>query len=149
VSSIFQDDYSSALDGITRILANQLREVCVPEPIARDTSGKVACHVIWELPTARVNFDTPIDCSDRPELLRSLPELGDSGGKRCLVEQLPVHGTAPESGDGWYYDDSSEELPRSCRATQPQRAAFIGAAVPPTGVTVTLECWPGAMQVCR
>jgi hypothetical protein len=68
--------------------------------------------------------------------------LNERGGQNCKVLQLPVTdlsaSTLP-SGDGWYYDDFSEELMRLC-ADEPQRVAFTQRARPPNGVIVKLEC---------
>jgi hypothetical protein len=141
VTSIQDEDYSSALSGISDIVDLHLDAICLPEALSRDRDGKIACNMIWELPPERINFDTPIDCGDRPAFLSSLPGRSHSGGKRCLVEQHPASGQAPISGEGWYYDDFSTAVAETCAPGEAQRAVFTPAAVPPTGVTITVECW--------
>jgi hypothetical protein len=46
----------------------------------------------------------------------------------------------PPAGDGWFYDNYTADLAKTCSKTQPQRVAFTANAKPPTGVTVKLEC---------
>src|SRR4029077_12844743 len=71
------------------------------------------------------------------------PTQNSSGGNNCKVTQLPVTDgtskTAP-SGDGWYYDNFSDDVTKTCPKVQPQRVAFTAGAKPPTGVTVKLDC---------
>jgi hypothetical protein len=146
VASILQDDYSPALDLVSDIVGRHLAAVCLPEELSRDQGGTVACNVIWELPPERINFDTPIDCSDRAEFLSSLPGRGEAGAKRCLVKQHPAIGQVPKAGEGWYYDDFSDERVGTCKQSERQRVAFTPASMPPTGVTITVECWNQAQR---
>jgi hypothetical protein len=67
----------------------------------------------------------------------------ERGGNNCKVLQLPVTDLergVPRLGEGWYYDDFSEELKKLCDANEPQRVAFTEGARPPNGVIVKLEC---------
>jgi hypothetical protein len=143
VASLQQDDYSPVLDVVSDIVDVQLDAICLDQPLSRQESGEVACDVVWELPPERLNFDTPIECADRAAFLSSLPGTGEAGGKRCLLAQRVAGGA---SGEGWYYDDSSAELGDTCAPGTPQRVAFTPAAAPPTGVTVTVNCWSQAAR---
>ncbi|MET0391404.1 MAG: hypothetical protein ABW321_35850 [Polyangiales bacterium] len=148
VQSICQDDFGPAMEAIINIIANQLNEVCLPRPLVRQSTGKVACNVVWELPPTSPNPATPTSCSAYPFLA---PVTGGraptnaKGGQNCEVTQLPVDGTStsagtPPPGQGWFYDDFTEDLAKTCKDTELQRVAFTADAKPPTGVTVKLEC---------
>jgi hypothetical protein len=149
VQSICQDDFGPAMEAIINIIANQLGEVCLPRPLVRQSSGKVACNVVWELPKTKPNgAATPLDCSELPYLGpvdEGRAPLNAAGGKNCKVKQLPVvltdsqAKTAP-AGEGWFYDDYTTDVVKTCSKTQQQRVAFTADAKPPTGVTVKLEC---------
>jgi hypothetical protein len=147
VQSICQDDFGPAMDAIINVIAKQLGEVCLPRPLVRQNDGLVACNVVWELPKmALTGSGTPTDCTQLPFLGpvdSGAATTNAAGGNNCKVKQLPVTDpstkTAP-SGDGWYYDDFTDDLARTCSKTQPQRVAFTANAKPPTGVTVKLEC---------
>jgi hypothetical protein len=69
--------------------------------------------------------------------------MNAEGGVNCKVKQIPVTNldstTAPE-GDGWFYDNFTADLKKTCKLDQQQRVAFSSSATPPTGVTVKLEC---------
>lgn len=150
VQSICQDDFGPAMVQIINIIARQLGEVCLPRQLVRQRSGKVACNVVWELPqTAIGNSGTPTECN--------LPFLGPvdegrsptnkSGGKNCKVHQLAVSvddvraKVAPTDPiGGWFYDNYTADLDKTCKKTEPQRVAFSNDAKPPIGVTVKLEC---------
>jgi hypothetical protein len=150
VTSISQRDFGPALDLVRNIVGRHLDSVCLPEEFPRNDRGTIACNVIWDLPPERLAFDTPIDCSDRPAFLTSLPGRGEAGGKRCLVQQQAANTEAPKSGEGWYYDDFSAERAGICGPGTQQRVVFTPAAVPPTGVTIVVECWSGAQAaVCE
>jgi hypothetical protein len=153
VYSICEPDYTPAIDHIIDVIARQLRTVCLPRALVRKQDGKVACNVIWELPTAdtRSSTDVPIACSDRPDFLSApsagQPTVASGGGQICTVNQLAVVNGQVSGGDGWYYDDFSDERKRSCKPSTPQRVAFSTGAHPPTGVTVKLECLNETQQV--
>jgi hypothetical protein len=78
--------------------------------------------------------------------LSSLPGRSEAGGKRCLVKQLPATDGVPERGAGWYYDDFSAATERTCASGTHQRVAFMPGSVPPTGVTITVQCWTKGQQ---
>jgi len=152
VQSICQDDFSSAMSTIIDIIAKQLGEVCLPRKLVRQSTGKVACNVVWELPPPGVVAEdvTPTQCDQRSFLMpvdTGRATTNGLGGVNCKVAQLPVLvdsedptvKSVPE-GDGWYYDDFREDLKKTCKATEQQRVSFTTNAKPPTGVTVKLEC---------
>jgi hypothetical protein len=147
VQSICQDDFGPAMGAIIDIIAKQLGEVCLPRPLIRQSSGLVPCNVVWELPpTKPAGAPTPLTCEERP-FLEPVDEgraaMNAEGGVNCKVKQIPVTDlgstTAPED-DGWFYDNFTEDLKKTCRPDQQQRVAFSSSATPPTGVTVKLEC---------
>jgi len=145
IYSICEPDYTPALNHVIDLIAKQLRTVCLPRPLVRDASGKVACDVLWALPKPenRSSPETPVDCNERPFLstpAADQPHVSQSGGKICRVTQIAAVGGQLASGDGWYYDNFSDDLKRSCSETTPQRVAFTPTAKPPTGVTVKLQC---------
>jgi hypothetical protein len=153
IYSICEADYTPAINNVIELIAKQLRTVCLPRALVRNAQGSVACNVVWELPTAanRTSLDTPIACSDQPTYLLTPPadhaQVGSAGGQICQVNQLAVVNGQRATGDGWYYDDFSDDLKRSCNASTPQRVAFSPGAKPPTGVTVKLECLNETQQV--
>jgi len=156
VQSICEGDLSPAIDAIVDRIATQLGASCLPRPLVRDSAGVVGCDVVWELPApGMAPTGTPTQCAE-PGFPFLLPVADGQetttarGGKRCKVAQLAVLDaqpipTASESGqltlsDGWYYDDFSEDVAKSCKTVPQQRIAFTASARPPTGVSVRLEC---------
>jgi hypothetical protein len=135
------------MTAIIDVIAGRILKSCLPRPLVREQDGMVRCDVVWELPpTAAVGSNTPSACDQRGFLAsvdRGRNPLNERGGQNCKVLQLPITdlpaGAAP-AGEGWYYDDSSEELSRLCPPSEPQRVAFTQAARPPNGVRVKLEC---------
>jgi hypothetical protein len=141
VQSICQEDFAPAMDAIIEVIAKQLGAVCLPRELVPDSEGKVGCDVVWELPRAgTAPANSPTACSQRPYL--EFVE-NDNGREVCKVVQLPVlNRMIPPStaGEGWYYDNFSEDVMQSCPPATPQRVAFSAGSKPPTGVTVKLEC---------
>ncbi|MET0386939.1 MAG: hypothetical protein ABW321_13320 [Polyangiales bacterium] len=146
VYSICEPDYTPALDRVIDAIAKKLRPVCLPQPLVRDAAGRVACDVVWELPTpeVRTTLDAPVACEERPAFLSApgpeQPQQSARGGKLCTVAQIPAAGGQLAAGDGWYYDNFSEDTQQLCDSATPQRVAFTPVAKPPTGVTVKLIC---------
>jgi hypothetical protein len=145
VQSICQDDFGPAMDAIIDVIAKQLGAVCLPRPLVRKSNGLVGCNVVWELPKpGTAPEQTPVDCAAQSYLGPVDPgraPTNERGGKNCKVTQLPVTtiGEKPP-GEGWYYDNFTEESKNECPKSQPQRVSFSDHAKPPTGVTVKLEC---------
>lgn len=149
VQSICQDDFGPAMEAIINVIAKQLGEVCLPRPLVRQRSGQVPCNVVWELPRNAIpGSGTPVECSQATFLLpvdTGRATMNAAGGNNCKVQQLPVRDAdtaakTPPPGEGWYYDNYTAELVKTCSKTQQQRVAFTANAKPPTGVTVKLEC---------
>jgi hypothetical protein len=145
VQSICQDDFGPAMDAIIDVIAKQLGAVCLPRPLVRKADGFVGCNVVWELPKpGTAPEQTPVDCTGASFLGPVDPgraPTNERGGKNCKVTQLPVTtiGQKPP-GEGWYYDNFTDESMKECPKSQPQRVSFSDHAKPPTGVTVKLEC---------
>jgi hypothetical protein len=147
VQSICQDDFGPAMSAIINIIAKQLGEVCLPRPLTRQSNGLVPCNVVWELPAqAPVGAPTPTRCDQLP-FLGPVDEgrspTNASGGANCKVKQIEVtdlNATVAPVGEGWFYDNFTDELKKTCKETEQQRVAFTAEAKPPTGVTVKLEC---------
>jgi hypothetical protein len=146
------EQFGPAMDAIIEIIAKQLGAVCLPRPLVRQADGTVGCEVVWELPPAGMaQAGTPTDCGGARGYLLPVSEgsavTNDRDGKNCRVAQLGVNTTthammASKEGqtEGWFYDDFSDDLKKSCSVATPQRVAFTPSAKPPTGVTVKLEC---------
>jgi hypothetical protein len=79
--------------------------------------------------------------------------MTDMQGQICKVAQLAVvpnaagvlGPVASATGgqmfnEGWFYDDFSDEVKKSCTGMSKQRISFTANAKPPTGVTVKLQC---------
>jgi len=147
VQSICQEDFGPAMGAIIDIIAKQLGEVCLPRPLIRQANGLVPCNVVWELPTTKPNnAPTPLSC-DELSFLGPVDEgraaTNEAGGVNCKVKQIPIMNldvTTPPNDEGWYYDNFSDDLKKTCATDKQQRVAFSNAAKPPTGVTVKLEC---------
>ena len=145
IQSICQDDFGPAMDAIIDVIAKQLGAVCLPRSLVRKSDGFVGCNVVWELPKpGTAPEQTPTACNSLGYLSEVDPgraPTNERGGKNCKVTQLPVKtiGQKPP-GEGWFYDDFSDELETECPKSQPQRVSFSDGAKPPTGVTVKLEC---------
>ncbi|MET0391403.1 MAG: hypothetical protein ABW321_35845 [Polyangiales bacterium] len=152
IQSICQDDFGPAMDAIIDVIARQLGAVCLPRPLVRRSDGLVSCNVIWELPpVATASVDTPTECGDKPYLKpvdTGRVAINDRGGANCKVDQLPIRrsGEVPD-GSGWFYDNFSDELQRTCIGNQKQRVSFSNSAKPNTGVIVKLECLDETQRV--
>jgi hypothetical protein len=147
VQSICQDDFGPAMTAIVNMIASRIVKSCLPRPLVRQQDGEVQCNVVWELPPPGfASTETPTQCSQRT-YLGAVDEgratMNERGGFNCKVKQLPVldlQSRTEPAGDGWYYDDFSEDLAKLCAAHEPQRVAFTQGARPPNGVMVKLEC---------
>ncbi|HKP56244.1 MAG TPA: hypothetical protein VJV78_05980 [Polyangiales bacterium] len=116
VQSICQDDFGPAIDGLVDMMAKDVRAQCLPRPLKR-RNDKVACDVIVE----------------------------DGSGQHKLA-QVPVHDGVVGSGEGFYYDDFSDEK-RIRERKQPicgERPGvlitFTDEARPPADARVYLDC---------
>jgi hypothetical protein len=158
VQSICQSDFTPALDAIVSVIAHKLGALCLPRPLVRNSAGQVNCNMLWELPakTADAPVAAPTQCGAPGwEFLLPAGERDTPKGPAavCKVAQLAVrdqggvksHGQTDNDGqtfaEGWYYDDYSAALRTSCGAGETRQAiGFSENGVPPSGVTVKLEC---------
>jgi hypothetical protein len=131
-------------------MASHFGADCLPNPLQRDADGKVACDVIWQLPTAAVpGSPTPTACDSLAFLTRASggrSQLNEAGGQNCMVQQVAVANGHAKDASGWIYDDFSDDAKRQCEATSARRIAFTPDAQPPFGVRVTLDCAPQRIE---
>lgn len=134
LQTICQDSFTGALEAVVRKIADVLGGTCLPRALVRGAGGIVNCDVVEALAPGRV-------CSDiagRSLLRNEVDPVTGMSIEVCEVNQLEVRaGNAIEEGDGWYYDDFSDDVRERC-GSRPQRITFRTAPV--TGTTVRLEC---------
>jgi hypothetical protein len=145
VHSICEEDWLPALGSLTETIAHSLGAVCLPRPLSRSPEGLTSCRLVWELqPPDLVHAGSIGACSEVPDLLQLDDErpMTEEGGERCIVRQLAVTGEPPavEPGYGWYYDDFSDDVLKSCVASRRQMISFSPDVTLPSGVTVRMEC---------
>jgi hypothetical protein len=143
VQSICQDDFMPAMKAITEVLATRLGAKCLPNVLRRHADGRVPCDVLWELPKVAIpGSGAPTACDDLPFLQPIAGATNAAGGQNCKLTQLAIddESQSAPAGDGWFYDDYTDELKVTCRNDQPQRIAFSPNAKPPAGVKVRLDC---------
>ncbi len=158
IRSICADDFTPAMNAIIDVISNKIGGVCLPRAYTRDSQGMVGCDIIWTMPPEYDCTDY-VYLNDPPE---DKPQFDDDGRKLCVVDQLPVinRNTADpgqaldfnyKSGLGWYYDDFSADMERTCKLTEQittkQRISFTLSPGlngqnedPPSGVSIDLEC---------
>jgi hypothetical protein len=157
--SICEPDFGLTIDAIAGHIGRRTGKVCPALPISWPRSGGLDCEVLWQLPTARTAPPgTPTSC-ETPSFEFLTPDSRPAkNGELCRVQQVPrqwdnvggrgfyVDGSA---GDGWYYDDFSDELAAHCRRTSTSggRVAFTPGAEPPPGVRVYLDCSEAALAL--
>lgn len=141
VQSICQTDFGPALDAIISKIADALSRVCLPRQLNPDSSGLVGCNVLEKLPAAGSGSSTPSDCASIIGVEATPVRIESDGRNVCRVTQLAVQNHVVADGEGWYYDDFSDDVLSKCTSyASPQRIAFTAQAVPLTGVEVNLEC---------
>ncbi|HKP57805.1 MAG TPA: hypothetical protein VJV78_13830 [Polyangiales bacterium] len=145
VQSICQKDFGPAMDVIIDAIIDAIPSVCLPRPLVRGSDDTVRCNVIWELPAAdEATTGVPTECAGIGSWLSpadpASANQSSAKGKRCVVQQLPVHGLTAPQGQGWYYDDFSDEVQARCQGRTKQRVSFTESARPGNGVKVKLEC---------
>jgi hypothetical protein len=148
VQSICQGDFRPALQAVIAKIRDALTQACLPRALPRRQNGEVSCNVVVTPPSG-------MGCDVLAGWDGVEPEMGPEGPLCVLTQRVPTQdditamvsdpvtgtvrrGRPPSSGDGWYYDDYTDDTQDQCRAT-PQRIAFIGAQLP-TGSVVNLEC---------
>jgi hypothetical protein len=139
LQSICQDDFGPAMDGIIELAKSHLQVECLSRDLHRDGHGKVDCELIWELPP-----EVGSDCSSYPylsDVSKPRSKTNDRGGRDCKVAQLPVGSTkVVPKGDGFYYDDFSEERVIDCRDGASTRISYSASVEVPQGVRAFLDC---------
>jgi len=138
IHSICRDDFRPAIEDIVDAIAYELGSLCIKHEITRDENGLIECDVVWEMPLG-------LDC-DQPYLTAHAKQpRSENGRNNCVVNQLAVDAERleVEEGQGWYWDDFSEELEYECKEEGAFRVAFSlpdGLSRPPIGTTSVLEC---------
>jgi hypothetical protein len=147
VASICGDDWSAVLAPLLiPVIAKQVDALCLPHPLQRQPDGRIACKVFWDLPPAELAPDgTPVRCSERPYLKAAGAAIDKPGGQRCEVAQAAITNdaelAAADPSAGFFYDDFSDHVRRSCTGPVKANIVFTDFARPPTGVSVTLDCF--------
>ncbi|WP_157069415.1 hypothetical protein [Sandaracinus amylolyticus] len=115
--SICSDDFGPAIQEVTRAIAQQIGEFCLPRRIPL-VGERVECEL-------RVKLAEGESC-DRA---RGQTEVErDDGRAVCVVDQVAADGS---TGQGYFYADS-EECPQ---------IVFTDAARPPLGASVVASCY--------
>jgi hypothetical protein len=136
VQSICDLDFSLASQQLAKHIGAQLGTGCVARAPERGSDGKVACDLIWELPTAgQAPESTATSCSEL-DFAQAAGTSNTRGGKLCKIDQVAVSDGKPGSGEGWYLEDAEAA---TCAQSR-QHVAFTDAAKVPTGVRVFLSC---------
>ena len=134
LQTICQDSFAGALEAVILKLADILGGTCLPRALVRGQGNIVNCDVVEQLPPGQSCSMISGRSLDRME---TDPVTGMSV-EVCEVNQLGVdNANNVEDGDGWYYDDFSDDVRERC-GSRPQRITF--RTPPITGTTVRLEC---------
>ncbi|MFO0693658.1 MAG: hypothetical protein U0230_08900 [Polyangiales bacterium] len=140
VQSICAPSFQPAIEGFVQIVGQKLGDRCLPAALARDTTGEVRCDVLEELPAGT----TCAELADRGREAQPLRQTLDHRDV-CRVVQLPVDSAAlaahaTPTGLGWFYDDHTDVIARSCPEAMPRRIAFTAGAEPTVGGRLSLAC---------
>ena len=145
VQSICQEDFSGALDAIIAKIADVLGGACLPRPLTRNSDREVECDVIEVVdpsvvPDGCAGIPGRVSDEDNPTVDPDPDDDDTTEFFRCIVDQVVVDaGGVLRDGQGWYYDDFSEDVIGSCEDT-PQRISFTDGASPRNGSIIRLEC---------
>jgi hypothetical protein len=140
VTSICENEYSSALGAIITKIAAQLSGACLPRTLRPNDKGLVECDVV------EIKSATDMTGCDPSKGRTPLPPRRVNGVLRpvCQVAQVPVLGEGAskqlQAGAGWYYDDFSDSVAQDCK-TNPQRIAFTAGAEQSAGSQARFECF--------
>jgi hypothetical protein len=125
-----------------------LDTLCANVSYTPDSRGFLPCRMTWELPETADPAKplTPTRCEERPEFLSvpaaGFPQRSERGRVLCEVRQTPAtraaDGTFTPVGEGFYFDRAQILL--RCSRSSPSPLSFSPRAVPPSGVTVHIEC---------
>lgn len=142
IQSICQSDFRPAIDALIGKISDVLGAVCLPRQLNPDAEGRVGCDVVQVLPTSGDNTR----CAGLTERgVDPTPVRIVDGAEVCKINQAPDPdgaGVGLPTGEGWYYDDFSEDVRRSCGVggVGGQRISFTLGAAPVSGAKVRLEC---------
>lgn len=139
VQSICQDDFGPALSAIIDKIATLLDRVCLPRALNPNADGTVGCDVLQRLPAESDDPNIPTHCADVPGV-DPVPFSINNGQEECVMNQVAVVDGVRGAGEGWYYDDASDEVRTKCGVQTPWRIAFTDGALPVAGSVVHLEC---------
>jgi hypothetical protein len=112
----------------------------------RGPDGLTQCEVTMTLPLpGTADEAAPSSCSDLASLRElSPPQRARDGRAICELRQLAVTGSphAPqlEPGEGWFFDDFSDEDVCRC-GTGACASVFFAPSMPPSGVHARIECF--------
>jgi hypothetical protein len=138
VESICAADYAPALNAIVDRIAAALRQLCLPRPLNRNSSGLVGCEVREVQPEGQT-------CADAESRGREPVAVSVEDGREvCRVNQLPSDAGVP-TGLGWFYDDFTPETAAACAFNpEQQRVSFTNGAAPVSGARIRFECLQAA-----
>jgi hypothetical protein len=136
ITSICEDDYGPALAVVIEKIASKLSGACLPRQLKVNAEGLVECLVV-EIKAA----DDKMPCAATPGRTRELASRVVDKTQRivCEVNQLAVVGRQIPAGQGWYYDNFSAELMKTCK-TDRQRVAFAASSPLSRGAVARVEC---------
>ncbi|HET6334536.1 MAG TPA: hypothetical protein VFG30_15040 [Polyangiales bacterium] len=147
VASICQDDFTSAIDNVFSWSFADINSMCLPRALMRNPSGKIDCEMIVELPPpgpfAQPN---PTECTGPLMSPVSAPrsEKNPGGGVNCKITQLAVHDGMPDSGEGFYYDNTIGAYNKStCMKNRGASIRFTDNATSWLGLRMYIDCSAG------
>ncbi|HKP55265.1 MAG TPA: hypothetical protein VJV78_01015 [Polyangiales bacterium] len=125
---------------------NREAGICSRIPLVPDSQGLLPCRITWELPKDADPEEplTPVSCADRPELLSDpgpgFPQRSERGRVLCEVRQAPVRlgadGSITPQGVGFFGAPKKSY----CPGAGSLKIGFSPVEMPPSGVTVAMEC---------
>ncbi|MET0286039.1 MAG: hypothetical protein ABW352_16270, partial [Polyangiales bacterium] len=152
IYSICADDYSPALDTLIDKIASKLKGNCLPRVLTPGDEGLVNCEV-FELLPANDDESCPEEFGlEGDPIDRNINEMGKTvQRKACKMKQLAVTGNNEiAAGNGWYYDNFSENLKDDCNPGEQQRISFRfegGNTSLPSGAGATFECFQPVARI--
>lgn len=141
LQSICSADFTPALNAILKKIASVLNGSCLTRELPRANDGSVKCEVLETLPaTGNVTACAQTGAGRDPQPFR----VETGGRETCRIQQIvPTRSggvTRLPPGEGWYYDDFSDEVKNKCPANRQFRVAFSSGLKLITGSSVRFEC---------
>jgi hypothetical protein len=149
IYSICEDDYGPALNTLIEKIASKLKGNCLPRQLSPGDNGLVNCQVFELLPKGVEKCDPGYGLSGNP-ISRNIVENGKTTSRlACPMKQLAVTGGQVANGNGWFYDNFSENLAMDCNPGEQQRIAFQFASGTdlPSGAGATFECFQPVARI--